>query len=538
MEPVKHLLLPIVGAAILVVGITVGSRHGSETPEGSEPFQETEPTPVATQSTPLISPDAVTSRGTAETAPVFNGLRGIAIDDEQQPLANVDILYHLIEVTSVETCGSESSEALELAVDTHLIQSDSDGSFLIPLAAAELAQRNDRCLIASATLDGYFSTTVTLPLAYWDQEVEIELPAQRALSGRVLTANGDGAAQASISAWAATEEDCDAGDISDETQSDDRGQFLLALKGRDYCVQASHPQWANSAAVWVPSSQRDGLTLMLAPTVSVNGTLQDLAEQLVIGLPLELLSEDGQVIARAESDNAGSFRFVGLNYGRYNLHTPNPNYGIALPAKLVINEGRLPSDTLTVSVFNASRIQGRVLDPAGSPIAGVQASLYTRANSRAMTQTLSDARGYFELVQTQVANHSRTDNSELCVALYHPDFRHDALSLNNTAEPQSLGDLTMSAPAITLRGRVVNHRDEPLAAQLVVTEQAALEQHPRSCGERTPARELRSDERGEFFLHVDRLGMYSVEVSTDRYRPRTVAVDIADPNQPLTINIR
>ena len=125
--------------------------------------------------------------------------------------------------------------------------------------------------------------------------------------------------------------------------------------------------------IWLSLSQQD--TSVLQGTVKRVGTSEPIG-----GVEITLVASDSRTRFRATSDARGGFLFENLPFGNYSIQASREGYftypqGRALPspvASLMVNSTR--TQLVVIDLMQGAAIGGRITDPQGRPLQGVQVS--------------------------------------------------------------------------------------------------------------------------------------------------------------------
>lgn len=557
----------IVATGVVSIAVFVFHRDGSSIRPNPD-RADVDPLPAKAAEPSRYSPEAEKK---PEQAPTANR-RGVLISSQNKTVSGGDILYKFMPRRD-GSCESTTMPSFDLDAHTGAVQSNERGRFDIPRPGS---QGEHNCLHLNASKEGYVATVVSLDLDTFADTIELELEKHETIRGRVTTPGGRAMEGATVRSWIGNAgevlskktEPCDVVDYNSlvSAQSVDDGNFSLGIAGdNQFCLQASHPDWASSSRQLISSDEAktSEFNLTLEFPTEVAGRAVDQDGMPVPNLALELrplgnAPDSGPVVSYTGS--AGEFVFRELNAADYELHSTNDDYAVAKPKEISLKSGESLSD-LKVSVFPVTTITGRLVDNRGNPLSAAQVS--TRSPylpELSTTSALSDDSGRFE-VKTEhrsdtvrdmlrMANEFSEDdtaaNNEdrpplVCISFYHPQFRSDDLSVTVSDASLDIGTVYMDEPQLTISGSVENHRGEPTEAQLtfsyVDSRRNSRSEPPLRCRESTSSRKIQSDEQGEFGLHLDRPGRYEVEVKTDRYKPRRVEVDVRSNGDVIDIKL-
>ena len=443
-------------AFVFVVALPLGMwRYISTSPveqvASDEPSAQTMVlTPSNDQPTTRPQPNPTTSNNRQIIGRVRNSA-GAGIDA-------ADVLINVAANQSSDSCQFPINE-FELNDNTHILQTNSQGEFALALASAE------DCLVINVAKEGYSDSLNTYTAS--QQNLEIVMLEQKRVSGRVYDPNGQAIAGATVKVWfnqrsfiASPTSACSEVQEStvQTTVTNQRGEFdVLLAQDVNYCLVASHPNWASSEPQWVninldlvvtvPSAQTiedvrrnteiverhrqakglpdqavilvtitleefleagqawlDGspqldVDVFLNPTLSLNGLVQDNRGNSAPNIRLTLQRQNDSSDKKTyttESDVSGHFMFADIDTGTYRLTSPNPRIAIAEPADdFVIDETMID---FPVQIFSASLITGRVVNANGEAIENAAVMVRSPfATSASTTEATTDPTGNFTL---------------------------------------------------------------------------------------------------------------------------------------------
>lgn len=498
-------------------------------------------------------------------------MHGLLIDAQEKPVVGGDVLFKYIPKQN-KHC-EEKNLDFDLDPDTGAVRSDIAGRFSVPLPGHSLPETAG-CLVLNASKEGYIASVVSLDLDQPHGTVELELERYRTLNGRVRTPDGTALRGARVSSWFARSQPnlterqsrCDSVDQRSlvHAESGDEGYFSLGITGNNqFCLQASHPDWAGSTPRVISSTEAgaEEFVLTLEFPTRVAGQALGPGGTPVADLPLQLnrvrkTVDFGPVVSMTNA--AGRFVFPGLDAVEYQLSSGNPAYAVANPKQISVKLGESLED-LSVDVFPVTLISGRLVDTAGRPVSGVHVSARSPyVPDLSLTSTSSDASGHFEIqsehrsktVHDMLAmasefseeTRSMSSPSTACLSFYHPQLRADERTVSVTEARLNLGTIHMEPPLFQVNGVIKNHRGEPIEADLTFNylnqDRGPHSNPPAHCHESTAPRKTRSDAQGAFSLHVDQPGRYEVEVNTDRYQQRRLQVDLSQAHAQLELKLR
>jgi protocatechuate 3,4-dioxygenase beta subunit len=251
-----------------------------------------------------------------------------------------------------------------------VVRADSAGAFRLEgLAPGAWALR--------VSADGHHPAVLARVAVPHPGPLAVELEILGGIAGRVLRPDGRPAAGAEVRAASRNH--------GASVVSDVKGRFTLGVPAGRYAVLAA----LSGAAAAAPSpvdvaagAVTPGLELALGTAAEVEGAVVDAAGAPRPGAAVELLAHGtGEVIARATAGADGRFRVAGLAPAPYDLRASAPG---ATPAFLPGLSPR-PGEPFParVTLAGLGGVAGRVIDPAGRPLAGVHVRLVSRGDGLA-----------------------------------------------------------------------------------------------------------------------------------------------------------
>lgn len=244
---------------------------------------------------------------------------------------------------------------------------------------------------------------LTLDKATRGEELIIELLAGSVLAGRVVDPSG-AVIEARVSVIAGSYDHV----LAEQTTTGGRFEFTCGAWKR-IRLHASHERFA-STELSLDLSQRESsepITLTMERSLTLRGRVVDSRGVGVPGALIRLrLSEArnnfSDLLPNREEGNgrdlrcdaAGVFEARRLRRGRIDLMASAPGFEARVRSELVLETDR--SDVV-FRLDPGGTIEGRVVDPAGAPIADVRVSYGWRKNRYPPRATRSDARGAFRI---------------------------------------------------------------------------------------------------------------------------------------------
>lgn len=191
--------------------------------------------------------------------------------------------------------------------------------------------------------------------------VDLELMPNARIAGRVVDGRGDPVADATVR--------CAAGECAAATSAD--GRFAIDVPpGRATLRAAAGDRVSRDFAVRgiEPGAEIDGVELVVDRPARIAGTVVDRR-----GAPVARGAvaawRGGAVVGRAEVAG-GAFSLAGLPAGTVALVASAPGHGPSAPRAVDLSPGEEARVALVLAA--PARIAGRVVDPAGHPVAGAR----------------------------------------------------------------------------------------------------------------------------------------------------------------------
>jgi len=516
----------------------------------------------------------INERQTAHNTSAVQWL-GRLVDDQGNPLADGDVLYQWVGHKESLDCSEHFPADFNLSNQTRHTRSRDNGQFFL-----DSSQHSSGCLIINASRQGYSASMVTMnPDASGLDLIEIELQRHGIISGTVM-AEGAAIANARVSVWLASNSSpgntspCDTFDNTTliEQNSLATGAFIFhADRDNDYCLSATHPDWAGSDPQLVAAPLHN-IELTLMPPQTLRGNVVDTHQRPVANVELQLTStalptnvrpitnRQNTSVLSAKTDAYGFFHITGLDDEVYQVQSASPQCAIAQPTD--IDMSTLATKDVTLVAYPTTLINGRVVTPTGDPASGVQISSRSPyVPDKSTVSTLTDANGIFSLssqhqsntVQTQlqmadawrqtpstteaITPPTLTDPHVICIGFYHPNHGATELSLSTQDAQLDLGTVFLTEPRIRIHGQVTNHRSQPQPATLALRRQQHHRKMSSNCADTSTTVTVTTNDAGEFDFNLEQTGDYEIEIKTDRYQPRKQLRTIDSSTTRLEIRI-
>lgn len=293
----------------------------------------------------------------------------------------------------------------------------------------------------------------------------LTLPARAPrLTGRVLE-EGSRAAIAGAFVWPSD-------DPGSFVRTDRDGTYVLSVPAARLSLMAasvSHFSTEQERASPAEGAQEAGPTLLLPPSAVIRGMVVDGAGKAVEGAELRLSEppawSEARQIARSGSEGAFQVRVPpgraqtlqvtrdGFSPTRFELPGQAP-HAVHSGVRIVLDPGQ--------------RASGKVLDPAGKPIAGARLALFQDGGEgfglfgeAGSFEASSGADGRFSFQHLPAGRYDLNARASGFAAV-----RVRGLEIGKEARPASLGTVVLH-PGVALEGRVVDAKDQPIAGAQV-----------------------------------------------------------------------
>lgn len=427
------------------------------------------------------------------------------------------------------TIASEPTSGEELFVQSAEV--DATGQFELAIAPGRyrlFAQAGDRFGSAALLSIGAGASAVA----------EIVLRPASRVRGRVVSS--EGAALSGAKVVARVTAPALAGPSASAT-TDARGNYeLLGLPTTELEIRASAAGYAPARARFAAGEQVGELRLQAGG--GVRGSVRDAAGRSLAGLPLRAAFQPGGTapaaaqVARAISDDAGTFHFDGWPSGEVWLATKAPDGSTASIGPVSIEPGATAAVDLILTP--AAWIAGRALAPDGEPAAHVPIDAVPLGNVAAGTfgaSTFTDEAGRFRVgplpagrvgVQLGARMVAGTGRKSISPAL---PSREVVL-----APGQELADLALTVPPRqgSISGRVIDERGVAVANAVV-----DVHLHFPGAGRGDGMGRVLSDASGRFELGELPPALYEIRV---RHAPleEELRTGVAPSPGLLTITLR
>jgi len=364
-----------------------------------------------------------------------------------------------------------------------------------------------------------------------ETEVTLELRSGVIVAGRVR--DGDGAPVPGAEIWVSERYRNNLGHVL--TRSDEEGAFALDALGADHYVGARKPGFAPSGLRSVRGAPGDrlGLELLLVEAgAALSGTVVDRAGQpvpeawVLVGSerPASVRLEDGSFAPaappqRAQADAEGRFELPAVALGLQPFQARAPGFAPSTDTFEVLPGG---ARDLRVVLEREARLVGRVQDPSGRPLFGVQVRI-GEPELFASPWTFSGLDGSFELAsipagrQLVEASHAE-----------HGTARRELLFAPGEREEWQ----AVLAPEDRIVGRLVDAHGRPLAGLVVI----AVAEDERDLRTRSDA----SDAEGRFAVSglADRAHLVWVQAPQGwRDFPLAEAQGVRPGDAPLELRV-
>jgi protocatechuate 3,4-dioxygenase beta subunit len=397
--------------------------------------------------------------------------------------------------------------------------SDAQGHFVIadqPRTGELLLEASGERVVSAGP------TKVALPPA---GPVEVRVRQARVLEGRVVDErDAEPVVGAAVMASRRTQRTTGGMAFSmmrqvDSAESDERGVFRLdSLEPGEVSVTVDAPGFktADRQVVVPEEGAAEAITVVLKPGLAIHGRVEDTGGTPAAGLTVEATpatSGSGVGMGRggggsARTDPEGAFVLDGLEAGRYELTAADETGAMARSIAAAGGD-----DEVVLRLEAPGRLDARVVDEAGAPIAGADVGAYGSASMAGGDQKTTDAAGAatFESLPPQ---RYRVSASAEGLAR---DLEEATVAPGQTAEVT----LTLKRGG-TIDGRIVGLSTEDLGRCMVRGGGTGDQPKPD----------------GSFVLHGVQPG--AVEVTASVFpagRQRSVRTEVTDIEVPVSVEI-
>ncbi|MDH3522577.1 MAG: carboxypeptidase-like regulatory domain-containing protein [Acidobacteriota bacterium] len=406
----------------------------------------------------------------------------------------------------------------------------------------------------TAAAPGHLETTIRLESAAG--EVTVVLEPALDLAGVVLDAAGDPVPDAEI---VATPHGADPWRVNRlaslpirRAASDSDGAFVLPRlpTASSYAVTARGAGFAPAERiVRAPEAAAAGLVLRLVGGAAVTGkvvapsgapvaaaavTLERREESPAIRFLRSARAADDAFVFRARSDAEGEFALPHVPAGRFRLAIAAPGFALETLPGFEIAAGATAHDVGVVTLAEGVELRGRVVDPEGTPLAGAEVEVQEPRQAPAVLpgaplEVATGPDGAFA-----VPDRREGEFLDLTVSL--PGYA--ARGLERVEVPAAEDFTIVLAPAVTLRGRVVDPRGEAIPrARVEVVREGGGGSFGGQVFSRTAGAAL-SDESGRFEIADVEPGAVRVIASADDRLPKELGgIELVAGEEPDELEI-
>ncbi|GAB1262127.1 hypothetical protein NBRC116495_28340 [Aurantivibrio plasticivorans] len=480
-------------------------------------------------------------------------IKGTLVDDKQTPVSGGELLYRFISTLNAEECDARMSEEFMLSEKTQFTHSDPRGEFYIETPQTSLNEVG--CVVINASKNGFAAELVSFSSEVDSEVIEIELQPYQQVIGKVLKPDSEPIANADIAVWPVDTgvHDChsEPNNLRVVGKTSEQGVFTIDLMQGGYCVIARHSQWASSLPQFFIDGQR-GVMLNLRQGVTVRGQVTDQFDMPVSTDLFLRHAQNARHSVTIRSDSSGYFNVVGLDYGHYTIEVPDVGLSVYKPQALDVDSQ--VTENISIQLDKVSLISGRVLLPTGEPAGGASISLYSPTLLSVQENVTAAVDGRFTLVSNHRGKQalyqhaiqrgysaepeqSSATGSDLCISAQHPNGVLSGYVVMTRDDGVNIGDLHLSTIAHRYTGRVVNFEGKPIPATIKVTPNQQTGAAD-SCTENQPPLTVETTVNGEFKFALAKPSAVSIEVSTERYKPRYFEMDLNQATQPLELSLR
>ena len=287
--------------------------------------------------------------------------------------------------------------------------------------------------------------------------LRIQLSLPRSLAGRVIDAQGEPIANASVTQMESTSAPDGSNvmqSLGDQVRTDEEGRFVLSrVKPGTMQLRVSAFGYRSRDAqrIRVPEEgEAAPVEIILEPGTSLQGQVLDSQGQPVPGASVHAWgpAREGQtfVNASASTDEEGRYELVDLEPGPHEIEAFVFGEGRRARAAVEIQPGR---NRLDLRLPGGVEVSGRVVDSQGAPVPAASLSLapVQRNGSATGAQGLSSADGSFVLADIPDGEYRLTASRQGFAASILPEVRVAGAPVNGL-------ELRL-APGAVIRGRIL-----------------------------------------------------------------------------------
>ncbi len=181
-------------------------------------------------------------------------------------------------------------------------------------------------------------------------------------------------------------------------QTDAGGRYSLSappVSGYDYWLRVGATGFALADSFWLEPAAVTAWDATLRPLIgSVYGAVRDTAGAPLAGAEVALVHTGWGVVDRATAGADGTFRFVTVPMGRYQVQAAVAGYQAAVSTVLNVQGAEWADLALAPA---GGRVSGEVVNAAdNTPVAGARVEIFRRGRGT-VAETTTDSRGRYEL---------------------------------------------------------------------------------------------------------------------------------------------
>jgi protocatechuate 3,4-dioxygenase beta subunit/thiol-disulfide isomerase/thioredoxin len=321
-------------------------------------------------------------------------------------------------VVDAETGKPLAGVSVEESSSFQSVKTKEDGTFELRAAPGEIWISIQEVPPGYARDRMMTSRRLTVQAGAGAADIEFKLQRGVSVKGQVVDPAGrpvPGAVVRYVRDWA----------MSEET-ADDEGRFTLEglLPGKSLVLWTSVPEkgWAGQLSLPMEKATLEPVTLKLGRAAAVRLTVTDPQKQPIEGIEIEVfkrcetgegVSYDGTA-ARSKRSGKATYDIQGLVPGQeYYLQVTAEGYGHLVSGQFKLEAGETRELLPMVLRVADAVVEGRVIDPAGRPIAGAQVEVH----SGRFAQATTDAHGRFRL--------EKQPHESLFLRVTHPDYEEN-----------------------------------------------------------------------------------------------------------------
>ena len=306
---------------------------------------------------------------------------------------------------------------------------------------------------------------------------------------------------------------------------DDEGFLRIAHLPRGSHIRCiiTHRDYAPAHVAYLPVGRTRDQDIPLYPGVTLRGRITGPEGEGVARARVTVFRMDGDALRKFAdelTDPEGYYSAV-IPRGQYYVAVQHPDYGAPDPREVNLQSDRV-ENVADLRMLPARRLEGRVVDESGEPVAGVDVAFLR--HDAIFEQTLTTADGQFEL---------QVGEGEGAVRVFPPEGYmteafSDVLVKVDDTPVIDVGPMEVK-PLPTIRGQVVDQRGDVIENALITAVEGV-----------SPVWVF-TDEEGRFEIQLTRMPEGgAAEFAAEhplRFQRARFAVDFRDP-EPMEVQLR